>query len=200
MAGTSAWSSLSASLCFVTKNKHKFEEISLIARPLGFNLRLCSNLEKLEVQSESLVDIALKAAESLAEKGLANVIVEDAGLFVKSLSGFPGPYSSYVYRTIGCSGILKLLEEEDDRRAYFESIIAFVDGKGRIRVFEGRVYGLISYRAIGEKGFGFDPIFIPAGYSRTFAEMTLEEKSWISHRGRSALKLFRWLKYYEKEI
>ena len=187
-------------VCLASTNKHKLAEISVVAAALGFEVSLCRNGEKLEIQSDDITRIAFEAARVLVEHGVRNAIVEDAGLFIGALSGFPGPYSSYAYRTIGCRGILKLLEGESNRRAYFESVMAYIDGYGRIRASRGRVYGLIAHRASGRGGFGFDPIFIPAGYSRTFAEMSLEEKAWISHRGKAAAGLFKWLAYHKKEI
>ena len=182
----------------VSTNKNKLREIRVVARAFGIDVRLSAH-KKLEVQSDSLEEIVRLAAESLRDK-VRKAIIEDAGLFVRRLNGFPGPYSSYVYRKLGCDGVLKLLENESDRRAYFESALAYIDEEGRVRIFTSTVHGLITREPRGSQGFGFDPIFIPSGFSKTFAEMSLEEKAWISHRGRATLQLMRWLEYYKKEI
>jgi len=118
--------------------------------------------------------------------------MEDSGLFIEKLNGFPGPYSSYVYRKIGCDGILKLLEGEKERDAKFVSIVGFKKDK-LIRIFKGEIVGKISYKKKGTHGFGFDPIFMPENIEKTFAEMNLEEKNLWSHRGRAFKALGEWL-------
>lgn len=182
------------SLCLLSGNPHKLAEISTVAEGFGLRVTTCDVARKIEVQADRLEEIVLFAARSA---GIPGSLVEDSGLFVRSLGGFPGPYSSYAMSTIGCSGLLRLMEGVEDRGAYFESAIAYTDAEGRIRVFTGRVYGMIAEEPAGGGGFGFDPIFIPAGYSRTFAEMDISEKSWISHRGLAASKLMRWMNIYE---
>lgn len=174
-----------------TGNKHKVEEISLIFREYGILLERIES-PKLEIQSERLEDIAAFAAESL-ETSLRPVIVEDAGLFVRALRGFPGPYSSYVYKTVGIDGILRLMEGKSDRRAYFLSAIALRDWEDEVEVFTGRTDGYISVEPRGVGGFGFDPIFIPVGESRTFAEMTVGEKNMLSHRAKASRRVAEWL-------
>jgi len=111
--------------------------------------------------------------------------VEDSGFFVEELNGFPGTYSKYVQETIGNEGILKLLEGKENRNAYFKTVIGYCDENG-VKLFKGIVRGKVS-EEIRSKGFGFayDSIFIPEGEDRTFAEMTAEEKSEISHRKRA---------------
>ena len=180
-------------LCLLSGNPHKLLEMSTVARSMGWTITPCGGARKLEVQSDSLEEIALRAAVAA---GVPGSIVEDSGLFVRALRGFPGPYSSYVYSTLGVEGLLKLMEGVEDRSAYFESAMAYTDALGRVRVFTGRVYGVIAEEPAGRGGFGFDPIFIPAGYSSAFAEMGLEKKSWASHRGAAISKLLRWLEMY----
>ena len=168
---------------FLTSNKHKFEEVKPIFDEYGIELVMLP-YEKVEVQG-SLEQVAVVAA-AIAYSLPKPLLVEDAGLFVEALNGFPGPYSSYVYKTIGWKGILKLMEGVKNRRAYFKAVVACFH-KG-IRVFEGVVEGEIAEEGRGNKGFGFDPIFIPKGYNKTFAEMGVEEKSKISHRGKAFRK------------
>ena len=109
-------------------------------------------------------------------------MVEDSGLFVDALGGFPGVYSSYVHSTVGIEGIVKLLEESKDKSAQYISSISFWDGE-KIHSVQGHCKGRISLESRGDAGFGYDPIFIPeAGDGRTFSEMTLLEKTALSHR------------------
>ncbi|MCQ5375520.1 MAG: non-canonical purine NTP pyrophosphatase, partial [Methanomassiliicoccales archaeon] len=111
----------------------------------------------------------------------------------KHLKGFPGVYSSYVFKTLGCTGILKLMRDVEDREAYFQCCIGCIIDNKEIMVSE-KVYGRISTEERGEGGFGFDPIFIPEGEIRTFAEMSIEEKNRISHRGKAISTLVNELK------
>lgn len=110
-------------------------------------------------------------------------------MFINSLGGFPGQYSSFVFRTLGNDGILKLLSESIDRSAYFLSLIAFYDGRV-LSIHEGRVNGRITDRMI-EGGWGYDPIFAPDNSDLTFAELK-EDKNEYSHRKRALEKFARW--------
>lgn len=177
---------------FVTRNRHKFEEAFNILLPMGIRLKQAP-IERIEIQSEDLSEIALIGAKNAVEVLKKPLVVEDAGLFIKSLNGFPGPYSSYVYKTIGVDGILKLMENVNDRSAYFKSAVAFCSPGGKCRVFVGEVHGEIALEARGSGGFGFDPIFIPyESDGRTFAEMSISEKSLLSHRARAFREFGRW--------
>jgi len=181
-------------LYFATKNEGKFKEAKLVFEGLGLKLTML-NADKIEIQSDNLEEIASYAARELAERLGLKVIVEDAGLFIRSLNGFPGPYSAYTYKTIGLSGVLKLMEGLSDRYAYFLSVVAYAEPGRPVKVFHGRVEGLITYTSRGSKGFGFDPIFQPLeGDGRTFAEMTSREKNMLSHRARAFRKLALWIK------
>ncbi|MEM3583861.1 MAG: XTP/dITP diphosphatase, partial [Nitrososphaerales archaeon] len=144
-----------------------------------------------EIQSDDLKKIALHSLRSAFTINKFPMIVEDAGLFIKALNGFPGPYSSYVYRTLGSDGIIKLMNGKDDRDAEFRSVIAF-SNSSIIKTFKGTVKGEITIKPRGKLGFGFDPIFIPRGSKRTFAEMLLEEKNRYSHRALALKKFVRW--------
>jgi len=178
-------------ICVVTDNENKFYEISEIAREYGINLDMCSGF-KLEFQADNIEEIVLKSA-LLAYLYLKKpVLVEDAGLFIEVLNGFPGPYSSYVYKTIGLHGILKLLDNVDNRKACFKSAVALVLGS-KVYTSTGEVCGVIAYHPRGSSGFGFDPIFIPNGESRTFAEMSTREKNKYSHRAKAVRRVFEAL-------
>ncbi len=190
---------MSIKLYFVTNNKGKFLEASSILR--RYNIELIQiDTEKLEIQSDDLRKIALRAAEYVFEKIRKPIIVEDAGLFIKALNGFPGPYSSYVFKTIGIHGILKLMNDVDDRRAEFRSVVVLKHPIVGTRIFEGIVNGIISRIPKGSKGFGFDPIFIPNGCTKTFAEMDIEEKNKYSHRARAFRALGEWVQENLKRL
>ncbi|MEM4297434.1 MAG: XTP/dITP diphosphatase [Nitrososphaerota archaeon] len=178
-------------LIFATSNRSKFLEAKAVLAKYGIELGM-KRIKTVEVKSDDLRSIVVYSAQDAWEKVKRPLLVEDAGLFVHTLSGFPGPYSSYVYRTIGIAGILKLMEGRRDRRAFFSSALAYVESKGLMKVFLGKAEGEISHEPRGEGGFGFDPIFIPKGKDRTFAEMSLEEKNVYSHRAKALEKFAKW--------
>lgn len=180
----------SSSLLFASSNRHKFEEARDILAAFGVELNLLRcQLE--EIQSYSILDIAeRKSAAAFALCGKP-VIAEDAALHIDSLGGFPGPYSSYVFATIGNAGILKLVGRS--RSARFASAVAYCDGAKPVS-FCAAVSGRISDAARG-RGWGYDPIFIPRGETRTYAQMP--DKNTASHRHASLRKLARWLRTRE---
>jgi XTP/dITP diphosphohydrolase len=149
------------------------------------------NYDYTEIQSDDLAEIALAGAEEAFEGTGSEdpVVVDDSGLFVDALGGFPGPYSAYVEDTVGVERVWKLTEREENRRAQFRGVIAYYDGV-RAQTFEGAVPGRI-VAPRGEGGFGYDPIFEHEG--ETLAEMSTERKNAISHRGRALAKFADWL-------
>lgn len=175
----------------VTKNAGKIREVEVVLNKYGFTVSPIE-AQKEELQSDTLEHIAKHAAEQLVGKIPEPFIIEDSGLFIDTLNGFPGPYSAYVYKTIGTRGILRLMEGADDRRAKFVCVVALCLNGG-VRVFRGEVEGEISTSAKGDSGFGFDPIFVPLGYSKTFAEMSIHEKCLISHRAKALQLMVNYL-------
>ncbi len=173
---------------FITSNEGKYREARAIGEKYGVEVNWMQ-VEYLEPQGADLKEIAKKSAEILSEKINSSFFIEDSGLFVEALNGFPGPYSSYVFKTIGNSGILKLMEGVENRNAYFMAVIAYWDGN-KVWTFEGRVDGKIAKSARGDAGFGYDPIFEYEG--KTFAEMG-DEKNEYSHRRKALEKFFEWL-------
>lgn len=177
-------------LYFITSNVHKYEEIKRMTRlpierkPIPYP----------ELQADTLEEVAAFGIEYCYQKVKAPCFIEDSGLFVDALSGFPGVYSKYVFTTIGWKGILTLLAETENRKATFKSVIAYRDER-ETRLFSGEATGTITRQDRGEKGFGFDPIFSPEGESRTFAQMDPEEKNVYSHRGKA---FATFLKYAEQ--
>jgi len=187
---------------FITTNRNKHKEVIEIFGP-GENL-VIEQLEMKypEVQADSLQKVAEFAAEWLMGQpdkwsNADYVMFEDSGLFIERLKGFPGVYSAYVQQTLGNRAVLELLEGEWDRRAYFETCACLLDHEANVKIFTGRCDGTISKDARGKLGFGYDPIFIPEGEIRTFAEMSTEEKNLYSHRAKAinALKEYLEEKY-----
>ena len=172
-------------LFFVSSNHHKYQEAKKILESFGISIGFFK-YELEEIQSHSLKKIASKKSKQAFQKCKKPIIVEDDGLFIDALVGFPGPYSSYVFKTIGNEGILHLLDK--NRSAEFVSIISFCDAKNS-KSFEATIKGKISKSQIG-KGWGYDPIFIPTNSQKTFAE--LPNKNKLSHRYLALKKFSSW--------
>jgi XTP/dITP diphosphohydrolase len=180
------------SVYFATGRYQKFLEARETAAALGVRLVRLSGWKR-EIQSDDIREIASDAALEIASSTGLKVVTEDSGLFIDALNGFPGPYSSYVFRKLGLKGILKLLEGVEARSAQFRSVVAFSDAGGRPLCFEGKVKGTIAQEIRGSAGFGYDPIFIPASSDgRTFGEMTRMEKNTYSHRAKAFTQFAAW--------
>lgn len=185
---------------FATDNINKFNE----ARKILAEYKVAVGMLRVktpEIQNEDLEKIAQRSASDAFARCKLPIIVEDAGLFIEKLNGFPGPYSAYVYKTIGNNGLLKLLEKERKRKAEFKSIIAYRDNNSEIPIsFEGSVNGEITLKEQKKNrksGFGFDPIFKPEYSNKTFAEMNIEEKNNFSHRAKAIHKFAHWYQKLE---
>jgi XTP/dITP diphosphohydrolase len=179
----------------VTSNKGKYVEYKEMMERAGLDLEL-KLMSYPEEQLDTIEEVAEKSMSYLKGVIKGDFLIDDSGLFIESLRGFPGVYSSYVNRTLGNGGILKLMEGIRDRNAEFKTCIAYYDGK--VNLFVGRTKGAISEKMRGSNGFGFDPIFIPEGEDKTYAEMTTESKNSLSHRSKAASALLEFLK--KKEI
>lgn len=175
-------------LIFVTSNHNKAREISHI---LGFSIET-KNLELPELQGLSVEEIAESKAKSAYSKIRHPVIVEDTGVYIKAFAGFPGALAKWYVKGLGHEGACRALDISPDRSAYAETCIAFYNGKSA-KKFTGRIYGTISDHPRGSNNFGWDRIFIPKGYKRTFAQMSIAEKSTISMRGIAGRKLKKFL-------
>lgn len=180
-------------LTFVTGNKGKLHEAKTALEPLGFDV-VGSDLKPVEIQADTLEEIARAKCEVLVGRLPAPFLVDDGGLFVHALKGFPGVFSAHALKTIGSAGILKLMEGEEDRRAHFAAVVGHWDG-AEVRLFAGRCDGRLEHapRSDGH-GFGFDPIFVPDGHTQTFGELPAEVKNGISHRGRALAQLVAHLR------
>ncbi len=145
-----------------------------------------------EIQADDTRSVSLDSCIKLKGSIGEPFFLEDTGLYIDSLKGFPGPYSSYVARTIGNMGIIDLLARGLDRSASFTTVISYFDGT-EIMQFEGFVRGVIAMYPSGSGGFGYDPIFMPEGSSKTLAQMSYEEKNAVSHRGKAVSQLISFL-------
>lgn len=174
----------------MTKNQEKFREAKSILGSQGIKIRQLRRA-KVEIQDSSIEKIARQAVESASVDHPELLLVEDSGLFIDALRGFPGPFSSYVYKTIGLKGILGLLEGRR-RSAYFQTSIAVGSASLQPRTFTGTVRGSISRKIVGSGGFGYDPIFIPEGFRETFGQTSREFKNNHSHRAKAFLKFAKW--------
>jgi len=182
---------------FATGNVNKFNEARSILGPYGIAVGML-RVKGDEIQSDSLKEIAQTSAINAFKRSRLPIFVEDAGLFIDALSGFPGPYAAYAYKTIHNSGILRLMENVKNRQAKFQSVIAYFDETlCEPECFDGESIGEITLterRQKGKSAFGFDPIFQPVGSSKSFAEMTIEEKNGFSHRAMAPRKFAEWYK------
>ena len=185
----------SSELFFASSNEHKFEEAQRILSNFGISVSLFKTTLE-EIQSNSMCEIAKRKAIDAYSKKQKPVIIEDDGLFINSLEGFPGPYSSYVYDTIGNKGIIRLLENTKLRDAKFVAIIAYYNGVDDVKLFESSIPGKIS-SIIEQGGWGYDPIFIPDGESKTYANMFDKDK--FSHRSVALTKFSNWFLDKQKD-
>lgn len=181
-----------------TDNINKLREIREILEDLDIKIYGKSDIEGLDFEviedGDTLYDNALKKASAMAERVDFAVLADDTGLFVKALNGEPGVhsarYASEHDDKKNREKLLNNLKDKEDRSAYFKTEIILIDEDKNIIPIEGVCPGKISLEERGDNGFGYDSIFIPEGFDKTFAEMSHEEKNQISHRSR-ALKNLR---------
>ena len=171
----------------ITSNPGKVAEFQRMFGDLGIEMEHLK-VPYDEIQTSDLEEVVLKGMEALRATGLKDFIIDDSGMFVNELRGFPGVYSAYVQKTVGNDGVLKLMESVEDRSAVFKCCIG-CDIDGETIIVTGECPGTILRESRGTEGFGYDPIFSPDG-EHSFAEIPIEEKNEISHRG-NAVKLLR---------
>lgn len=187
-------------LVFATNNPHKLEEIRAI---LGSKLEILSLADigcnaDIPETAETLEGNALIKAHYVYDNYKLDCFADDTGLEVDALHGLPGVHTArYAYpdRHDPEANMIKLLEalrENNDRNARFRTVIALIE-KGKEHLFEGVVEGVIAREKSGTQGFGYDPVFIPEGNSKTFAELGEDIKNTISHRARAVQKLAEYL-------
>lgn len=176
-------------IVFVTGNKGKFAEVRDILR--AFEIEAIQDKDGYpELQEDELEPIAAYGAEYVANKLNMPVMVDDSGIFIKALNGFPGPYSRFVEDKLGNPRVLKMMKGEEDRTAYFKTVIGYCEPGQKPLVFPGIVEGKIAFEERGREGFGYDPIFEYEGL--TFGELGDIEKNKVSHRRRAIDKFLEW--------
>ena len=180
------------SLFFVTSNSNKFLEVeSILKKRLNSTKLRFYKYHIIEIQSDDIEMIALEKARYAYDMVKQPIIIEDDGLFIKSLNGFPGQYSSYSFATIGNRGIMKLMKGESDRSAFFRSIFVYNDGT-EIELFSGQICGKIATR-LDKGGWGFDPIFIPEKSNMSLGRLYIvNKKNMFSHRRLTLEKFISW--------
>lgn len=177
----------------VTSNLHKFNEVRPVLSKYNIAAGMLRKIDAVEIQDDDIENVAKTSALDAVRKSRLPIVVEDAGLFIETLSSFPGPYSSFVYRTIGNDGVLKLMRNVANRGARFRSVVAFSSPEQAEPLsFSCEVRGEIVKRKRGTCGFGFDPIFKPSSSQKTFAEMTVDEKNKYSHRASAFRRFAKW--------
>ena len=186
-------------LVLASNNKHKLNEISNIIS----NVCVLKSLSDIGCSVDipetqpTIEGNAIQKARFIYDRFKMNCLADDTGLEIETLDGAPGVISAR-FAGVGCSfsdnmrKVLMLMEGKTNREAAFRTIFCLIiDGKEYL--FEGRVDGIILEQERGENGFGYDPIFQPVGYDKTFAEMSLELKNTFSHRARACMKLVEFL-------
>lgn len=187
-------------LIFATNNQHKLQEVRQlldgVAEIVSLNeIGLAGDIPE---TAETLQGNALQKAQWVYERTGQDCFADDTGLEVDALNGAPGVYSAR-YAGEHCTfddnvnKLLSALEGKTNRRADFRTVVCLIEG-GQPQYFEGRVDGVILTERYGNEGFGYDPIFMPDRFAVSFAEMPLEVKNQISHRGKAIHKLVDYLK------
>ena len=186
-------------LCFATNNDHKLREVREV---LGDSFEILSLKdvgceEELPEDADTIEGNSLQKARYLYENYKVDCFADDTGLEVQELNGGPGVYSARYAGPQRSSAdnirlLLSKLEGKKNRSARFKTVVTLVE-VGEAKQFEGIVNGVITEEERGAGGFGYDPIFLPDGFSKTMAEMTSVEKNAISHRGRAVQKLLTYL-------
>jgi len=128
------------------------------------------NYDYEELRSDDPKEIAKESAKRVCEELNKPVVVEDSGLFIDALNGFPGTCSAYIHKRIGLKGILKLMEDKENRTAHYRSAVAYCEPGNEPISFLGEEKGSIAKEELGESGFGHDPIFIPFGNNKTYGQ------------------------------
>lgn len=172
-------------LTLVTSNKNKLREVQEI---LGINIE-SANLEIDEVQTLDPQGLARKKARAAYQKLQKPLIIEDTALFFDAWQDLPGVYINAFIKTVGCEGLVKMLQPFNNRHAYAQTTVALYLDNNSCHTFIGKIQGTIANKPQGNRGFGWDPIFIPEGHRQTFAQMSSKEKNQISMRKVALTKL-----------
>ncbi|MBR2491974.1 MAG: RdgB/HAM1 family non-canonical purine NTP pyrophosphatase [Paludibacteraceae bacterium] len=187
-------------LVFATGNSHKLQEVQGLFKE-GFALSCLKDVnitEEIPETADNLVDNALQKAWYVYKKCGIPCFADDTGLEVEALNGAPGVYSARYAgeqkdSKLNMLLLLKNMTGKENRNARFRTIIAYIDENAQEHIFEGEIRGKIIENMAGENGFGYDPIFVPEGYDKTFAQLSSETKNKISHRARAMEKFLSYI-------
>lgn len=187
-------------LVFATGNSHKLQEVQGLFKE-GFALSCLKDVnitEEIPETADNLVDNALQKAWYVYKKCGIPCFADDTGLEVEALNGAPGVYSARYAgeqkdSRLNMLLLLKNMSGKTNRNARFRTIIAYIDENAQEHIFEGEIRGKIIENMAGENGFGYDPIFVPEGYDKTFAQLSSEIKNTISHRARAMEKFLSYI-------
>lgn len=188
-------------LVLATHNKGKVKEFEFLLKGLVGDIKSAADwnlTEPAETGTTFVENATIKAMASMQATGLP-ALADDSGICVNALNGEPGVYTAdWAGYPRDFNKAMALVQEKmgdaTDRSAYFASVLVLAYPDGRVETFEGKVHGHMTWPPRGDKGFGFDPMFIADGYDRTFAEIEPEEKNKVSHRARAVEKLIQHLK------
>jgi XTP/dITP diphosphohydrolase len=186
-------------LVFATHNLHKLEEVKTLLHSniTVLSLKDINYTDEIEENETTLEGNALIKAKTIFKSIQENCFADDSGLLVDALNGEPGVYSaryagSQKNDNDNMNKLLDKLKDIENRKAQFKTVLALILNEKEY-LFEGIVHGVIAHEKKGTQGFGYDPIFIPEGFSKSFAELTSSEKSMISHRSIALKKLITFL-------
>lgn len=188
-------------IVFASHNEGKIKEIKKLLAPYGIKVKsaLDMNLPDVEETGKTFEENSLLKSRTIAKLVNMPCLADDSGLCVDALDGAPGVYSArYAPNRDFDKGMEKLLAEMEkspnkSRNAHFSCVISLAWPDGQYKVFAGQVDGKIAFHKMGAGGFGYDPLFVPEGFTSSFAQMSQEEKNKISHRGRAVEKLKNFL-------
>ncbi len=188
-------------LVLATHNKGKVKEFEALLKGLVGEIKSAADwnlIEPAETGTTFVENATIKAMASMQATGLP-ALADDSGICVRALNDEPGVYTAdWAGYPRDFNKAMALVHEKIgdavDRSAYFASVLVLAYPDGRVESFEGKVHGHLTWPPRGDKGFGFDPMFIAEGYDKTFAEIEPEEKNKISHRARAVEKLIHHLK------
>lgn len=175
---------------FATTNAGKLKEAAAL---LGIEVLECG-LEIAEIQSLDPVKVGVTKARDYYAQLHKPILVEDVSLTFTALNGLPGPYINDFSKALGNPGLIGLLNSKSDRTATAQTTLVFLGGQEQEHIFTGVIKGSISGSPAGDNGFGWDPIFIPDGHTKTFAQMTDAEKNTCSMRALAFQQFKTWLK------
>lgn len=176
-------------IIFATSSKGKLKEAKMLLKGMRVVGR---KIELEEIQSLSVEEVAKHKVLQAYRTVRKPVIVEDTGVYIDGLNGFPGALVKWLVNTIGYEGTCRTVDRCRNRKAHIQSCVVFYDGKA-LKAFSGVAEGSISMHPRGDRGFGWDVIFIPKGYKKVFAEMSQEEKNELTGRRTALRKLESFL-------